>query len=62
MRLRIDKESCVGCGNCADICPDAIEMDGDLAVAKITDVPDKLQACCREAADSCPVEAVILEE
>lgn len=62
MKIRIDKESCVGCGNCVEVCPEVLEMQDDLAVAKITDVPDQLQACCREAADSCPVEAVIIED
>jgi ferredoxin len=62
MKISIDEESCVGCGNCVEICPDVLEMQDNLAVAKITDVPGNLQACCREAADSCPVEAVIIEE
>jgi ferredoxin len=62
MNVRIDKDSCVGCGNCVEICPEIFEMDGDLALAKINSVPEDLQGACRDAAESCPVEAVIIEE
>jgi ferredoxin len=36
-----------------------------LAITKIgadEEVPEELEASCREAADSCPAEAVIIEE
>jgi ferredoxin len=37
-------------------------MNGDVAVAKMEDVPEELEEKCREAAESCPVEAIIIEE
>jgi ferredoxin len=61
MKVRVDEEVCVGCGNCVEICPDIFEMPEDIAVAKIKEVPGDLQDMCREAAESCPVEAIIID-
>ena len=62
MKVRIDKDACVGDGSCVSICPEVFEMDGDVVKAKMQDIPENLQESCREAADVCPVEAIIIEE
>ena len=62
MRVKVDPKLCTGDEICTQVCAEIFEMRGDKAVAKITDVPDDLDGCCREAADSCPSEAIIIEE
>ena len=62
MKVRIDKDACVGDETCVAICPDIFEMEGEVARVKMEDVPKNLQDDCREAADACPVEAIIIEE
>lgn len=62
MKVKVDKETCVGCGTCIDICPEIFEMDNDVALTKMDDVSEGLQESCREAAESCPVEAIIIDE
>ncbi len=62
MRVRIDAEACVGDGACVEVCPDIFEMAGEIARVKMEDVPAELQESCREAADECVVEAIIIEE
>lgn len=62
MKVRVDEEACVGDGSCVSICPDIFEMVDDVAKAKMEDVPESLEPSCREAADVCPVEAIIIEE
>jgi ferredoxin len=37
-------------------------MDDDIAVTKMDAVSEGLQESCREAAESCPVEAIVLVE
>ncbi len=54
MAIELDKEKCIGCGTCVAICPDNFEMDG--AKAKVTNAEDT--GCAKQAADSCPVNAI----
>jgi ferredoxin len=62
MKVRIDEETCVGDGACVEVCPEIFEMTGEIARVKMRDVPEELQGACKEAADECVVEAIIIEE
>jgi len=62
MKVRVDEEACVGDGTCVEICPEIFVMQGDVAVAKMEEVPEELEGACREAAKSCPVDAILIEE
>lgn len=62
MRVRVDEDLCIGDETCVEICPEIFEMGQDVAVTKMEEVPKKLEETCREAAESCPVEAIIIEE
>ena len=62
MKVRVDKETCVGDETCVEVCPEIFEMQGDVAAAKTEDVPKDLEEKVKEAATSCPVEAIIVEE
>jgi ferredoxin len=62
MKVRVDEETCVGDETCVEICPKIFEMNGDVAVAKMEEVPEELEEKCKEAAESCPVEAILIEE
>jgi len=62
MKVRVDEEVCVGDETCVEICPEIFEMQGDVAVTKMEEVPEVLEGACKEAAESCPVEAIFIEE
>jgi len=63
MRVFVDKELCIGCEACVDICPEIFEIQDDIAVVKIDDdVPEDLEAAVEEAAEACAVEAITIEE
>lgn len=55
-------DDCAGCELCVDTCPEVFEMFEDLARAKVDVVPEDQEDCAKEAAEDCPVEAIIIEE
>jgi ferredoxin len=63
MKVWVDSQLCDGCGPCVDICPEAFELnENGIAIVKVDEVPAELQDGCREAAVSCPTEAISIEE
>ena len=62
MKAAVDVETCIGCGLCAEICPEVFEMrDDGKAHAKVEAVPAGQEGAAREAADTCPVNAIAIE-
>lgn len=65
MKAIVDENTCTGCGTCAEICPEVFELQNDVAVNILGNdktIPADYEETCREAAESCPVEAITLEE
>ena len=62
MKAKVDPDLCTGCELCVQTCPEVFEMEDDLAVTKVDEVPTDAEETCRQAAEECPVEAIIIEE
>jgi len=63
LRARVDRHRCIGAGNCITIAPTAFDwLKRDLGKADVID-PDSVEAeLLREAALSCPTDAIVIEE
>jgi len=60
MRVRIE-DSCTACGLCVETCPDVFQMGDEFAEVICDPVPAECEDLVQEAADDCPVEAIIVE-
>lgn len=52
-------ENCIGCGLCAEICPEVFSIaDTGVSVAIDGEVPPENESSAEEAMESCPVGAI----
>jgi ferredoxin len=61
MKAIVDPDVCIGCTQCAGICPEVFSMDGNLAHAIPGEIPGEDASKAAEAEQSCPVDAISLE-
>ncbi len=65
-KTKVIKENCIGCGMCTSICPEVFEFDDDgLSCNKLgdnTELDSSVVSAVKESADSCPGQAIIVEE
>ena len=61
MKVKIDRDLCVGLGNCVAFAPEIFKLDNEnkATVVKHESVDDQTLFA---AAESCPVKAVIIED
>jgi ferredoxin len=60
MIATINPDTCIGCTLCTQSCSEIFKMEGDKAVVYKDPVPQEAQECARQAAEECPVQAIIL--
>ena len=58
----MNEQTCIGCGLGEQSCSAVFEMDGTIAKVKVNPIPADQQDSCREAADSCPVGVITLQD
>lgn len=59
---KIDRDKCIGCGLCPSIAASTFKMNDDNTKAEVVDVAGDEEAMIQMAADSCPTQAISLEE
>lgn len=60
MRVRVERDLCIGSGTCVGIAPDVFELDAD-EVAVVVDPSATDDATLERAADSCPAGAIYVD-
>lgn len=58
MKAAIDRNGCIGCGACADICPEVFRMADDGLAEVYGEVSDDNVGTAKEAEDNCPVSVI----
>jgi class 3 adenylate cyclase len=63
LRARVDRHRCVGAGNCITLAPTAFDWHkGDVLKADVVDAASVEEELLREAALSCPTQAIEIDE
>ena len=60
-KITVDSDLCVGCGACANLCPEVFELQDD-GKAKVINKNSCEKCDCDMAINSCPVRAIKIEE
>ena len=60
MKARVE-DNCTACGLCVDTCPEVFQMGDDMAEVIVDEVPAEFEDTAEQAADECPVEAIVIE-
>ena len=60
MKVTIE-DTCTACGLCVSACPEVFEMGPEIAQVIVDEVPPEHEDAVQQAADECPVQAIIVE-
>lgn len=59
MNLKVNKDKCIGCGQCVSLCEDVFDFDDDNLAKVITNpVPEDKIEEATAALESCPTGAI----
>ena len=59
MKLKVNKDLCIGCGACQAVAYEVFEIEDDgLATAKIDEIPEELIEDAVDAKEGCPTDAI----
>lgn len=61
MQVKVDEDKCIGCGACVAVAPKTFKLNDMGKCEVILPVGDKLETV-KEAVESCPVEAITVED
>lgn len=63
MKVKVNKDLCIGCGACQAIADEVFEIGDDgQAFVKVEEVSDEITEQVLDAVEGCPVNAISKEE
>lgn len=62
MKAMIDRDGCIGCGLCAQLCPEVFRMADDGLAEVYAEPTEEVLPQVTSAVDDCPVAVISLED
>ncbi len=62
MKAKIDRDGCISCGMCTEICPEVFELADDGLAHVIRQPDESTEKQAKEAEESCPVQVIEITE
>ena len=63
MKVKVNRDACIGCGACAAICDTVFEIDDEgLSIVKNEEVTEEDKQAVIDSVESCPTGAIETEE
>jgi ferredoxin len=58
MKAKVDKDACIGSGNCESTCPKIFKVVDGKSQVQVGSVPEDEQDCVQKAVEGCPAGAI----
>lgn len=58
MKLKVNKDLCIGCGACQAVCPEVFEIEDDGLATVISAINDNVKEDAIDAKEGCPTSAI----
>jgi len=62
MKVEIDREGCIGNGNCESVCSEVFEVEGGKGAVKLKEIVQDRLSEVLQAAQDCPVQVITVWE
>lgn len=62
MKAKVNTKMCNGAGLCEQTCPEVFELKKGISTVLVGEVPANAEENCRQAANDCPTEAILIIE
>lgn len=61
-KITVDRGKCIGCGACVALCDKLFVLKNGKSIPLKKEVKGDEEKCAKNAADSCPVQAIHLDK
>ena len=58
MEVKVNKEKCIGCALCSNLCPDVFKMEDGKSKVKEEANFEENEDCIKESVNGCPTSAI----